>query len=432
MMTESPLRLGIAGLGTVGGSVVELLQSQKEILRQRCARPLEIRAVSARDARRSRGVSLQGMEWVEDAVALAHRDDIDVVVELIGGADGVAFDLCRSALEAGKHVVTANKAMLARHGFELAQLAEHRNRALAFEAAVAGGIPIVKALREGAAANSVESVTGILNGTCNYILTTMAKTGAPFADVLAEAQQLGYAEADPGFDIDGWDTAHKLTILASIAFGVRPAFQSISVEGIRFIRAEDVRAASELGFTIKLLGVARMDRSGISQRVYPCLVPLRSPISHVDGVHNAIEFSGDYIGQVMIQGRGAGGGPTASAVAADLVDIANGRLSTTFGQPATALAEARPMDGQASEGHYYLRFLLHEQTGAVARLAAVLSKHGVSIRTLVQKDESQSGDVPLYLTTHRCAESAMRAALAEVQASSDLAAPPMLLRIEYF
>jgi homoserine dehydrogenase len=432
MNTLPPLRLAIAGLGTVGGSVMELLSSQKELLQQRCGRALNVVAVSARDRQRKRGVPLQGIEWVEDACQLAARDDVDVVLELIGGAEGVAYELCQAALKAGKHVVTANKAMLAKHGYALAQLAEQQKKALAFEAAVAGGIPIVKALREGAAANTIESVYGILNGTCNYILTTMVKTGAAFSDVLAEAQHLGYAEADPSFDIDGWDTAHKLTILASIAFGTRPDFQHVTVEGIRPIRAEDVEAADELGFAVKLLGIAQHTKEGVSQRVSPCLVPKSSPISHVDDVFNAVVFTGDYMGNVMIQGRGAGGNPTASAVVADVVDIANGRQSTTFGLPATSLVEATPLPGSTVAGNYYIRFLLLEQTGAVARLAKTLSDHGVSIRTLVQREEASNGHVPLYLTTHRCLESAVRSAISSLQNSRDLAAAPMLLRIEYF
>ena len=350
---KPPLRIAIAGLGTVGAGTVKLLQRNAELLAARAGRRLVLGAVAARDRRRERGLDLAGVRWVEDAATLAQDPEIDVVVELIGGSDGIARELVARALGAGKHVVTANKALIAHHGSELARAAEARGVALLFEAAVAGGIPILKTLREGLAANQVTRIYGILNGTCNYILTTMRDTRRDFAEVLAEAQALGYAEADPSFDIDGIDAAHKLAVLAAVAFGNAVDFTGVHVEGIRHVSALDIDFAAELGYRIKLLGLARLTEHGLEQRVHACMVPRSTPIAHVEGVFNGVVVEGDFVGRVMLEGRGAGAEPTASAVVADLVDIAAGRWSPSFGLPAEALA-ARPASPMARHVGAYL------------------------------------------------------------------------------
>ena len=326
-----PLAIAVAGLGTVGAGVVKLLRANADIIAARAGRPIAITAVSARERNRDRGISLSGLRWYDDPVALAADPQVDVVVECIGGSEGPARALVQAAIAAGKHVVTANKALLAVHGAALAQASEARGVALAFEAAVAGGIPAIKALREGLAANRIQRVAGILNGTCNYILTVMREQKREFAEVLAEAQKLGYAEADPSFDIDGIDAAHKLAILAALAFGRPVDFSAVHVEGIREVSALDIALAEELGYRIKLLGIARREEGGISTRVHPCMVPISAPIARVDGVFNAVVAEGDFVGRVMMEGRGAGEGPTASAVVADVIDIARGRFTPVWG-----------------------------------------------------------------------------------------------------
>ncbi|MHB1302820.1 MAG: homoserine dehydrogenase, partial [Acidiphilium sp.] len=327
------LAVGVAGLGTVGAGVVRLLRDNAAEITARAGRPIEVVAVSARDRGRDRGLKLDLVSWHEDAVTLAADPAVDVVVELIGGAAGAARVLIEAAAASGKPVVTANKALIAEAGAALPADADIR-----FEAAVAGGIPVIKALREGLAANRVESVAGILNGTCNYILSRMRAERLEFADVLAEAQALGYAEADPSFDIDGVDTAHKLAILAAIAFGRQVDFASVHIEGIRRVSALDIAFAEELGYRIKLLGIARATSDGIETRVYPAMVPLASPLAHVDGVNNAVVIHADPVGAVVLQGRGAGAAPTASAVVADLVDLARGRRTPMLGVAPDALA----------------------------------------------------------------------------------------------
>ncbi len=328
---KPPLKIAIAGLGTVGAGTLKLLQDQAELLAERGGRRIVVSAVSARDRRRDRGVELSAARWYEDAAAMAADPEIDVVVELIGGADGIARQVIDAALDHGKHVVTANKALMAHDGTRLAARAEAQGLALSFEASVAGGIPVIKALREGLAGNRLERVYGILNGTSNYILTTMRETGREFAEVLAEAQKLGYAEADPSFDIDGVDAAHKLAILASVGFGRPVDLAGVYAEGIRHVSRLDINFAEELGYRIKLLGIARLTEDGLEQRVHPCMVPRATPIAAVEGVYNAVVAEGDFVGRVVLQGRGAGAFPTASAVAADLVDIAAGRRAFPSG-----------------------------------------------------------------------------------------------------
>lgn len=425
-----PLRVGIAGLGTVGCGVIDLLRRNEELLARRTGRPIRIVAVSARDRARPRPVALDAFRWHPDARALAEDPEVDVVCELIGGADGIALELARRTLAGGRPLVTANKAMLAHHGAELARLAESRGVALAFEAAVAGGIPIVKALREGLAANRIRRIYGILNGTSNYILTVMRETGRDFADVLAEAQALGYAEADPSFDVDGIDAAHKLSLLAALAFGGRPRFDAIHIEGIRHVAAVDIAYAEELGYRIKLLGVARMTEAGLEQRLHPCMVPKDAPIAQVEGVFNGIVAECEDAGPVVHEGRGAGAGPTASAVVADLVDIARGVRLPVLGVPASELVDHRPAPMSAHRGSYYIRLMVVDRPGVLADIAAVLRDHEVSIEALIQRARNPGQAVPIVLTSHETTEAAMTAALARIGALAAVLEPPRMIRIE--
>ena len=425
-----PLRVGIAGLGTVGCGVVDLLQRKHELLARRTGRPIRIVAVSARDPARPRRVALDGLRFHGDARALAEDPEIDVVCELIGGAEGIALELARRTLAAGRHLVTANKAMLAQHGAELARLAEARGVALGFEAAVAGGIPIVKALREGLAANRIRRIYGILNGTSNYILTVMRESGRDFAEVLAEAQALGYAEADPSFDVDGIDAAHKLALLAALAFGGRPRFDAIHVEGIRHVAAADIAYADELGYRIKLLGVARMTEAGLEQRLHPCMVPKDAPIAQVEGVFNGIVVECEDAGVVVLEGRGAGAGPTASAVVADLIDIARGLRLQVLGVPAAVLADHRSAPMSAHRGSYYIRLMVVDRPGVLADIAAVLRDHEVSIEALIQRARNPGQAVPIVLTSHETTEAAMSAALARIGTLAAVLEPPRMIRIE--
>ncbi len=425
------LRIGIAGLGTVGSGVVRLLNRQSELLAARAGRPIEIVAVSAR-SRKPREVDLTHYEWCDDPVALAAHPDVDVVVELIGGDEGPARKLVELALSNGKSVVTANKALLARHGVALARLAEGNGAALAFEASVCGGIPIVKGLREGLAANRISELHGIVNGTCNYILCQMRDSGRSFDAVLAEAQALGYAEADPSFDIDGIDTAHKLAILTALAFGTEVDLASIHIEGIRHIGAMDINYADELGYAIKLLGIARRSEGGIEQRVHPCMVPKHATIAAADGVYNAIVAQGDFVDKVNFVGRGAGGGPTASAVVADLVDIARGLRVPTFGVPADALVKAVPRSIEHRVGPYYLRLMVVDRPGVIADVAAVLRDHQVSLESVLQRLRAPGDNVPVVLTTHETSEARMTAAVAQIGALEAVVEPPRVIRIEQF
>jgi homoserine dehydrogenase len=429
-----PLSIAVAGLGTVGSGVLKLLRDNADVVAARAGRPIAVTAVSARDRTRDRGVSLSGLRWYEDPVALAADPAIDVVVELIGGSDGPARALVQAALAAGKPVVTANKAMLAVHGAELAAIAEERGVPLAFEAAVAGGIPVIKALREGLAANRILRIAGILNGTCNYILTQMRERGREFAEVLADAQKLGYAEADPSFDIDGVDAAHKLAILAALAFGRPVAFDAVHVEGIRRVSALDIAFAGELGYRIKLLGIARQadggPGGGISARVHPCMVPQSAPIASVDGVFNAVVAEGDFVGRVMLEGRGAGAGPTASAVVADLIDIARNRFTPVWGAASADLSNAPSVPMSAHVGAYYLRLMVVDRPGVIADVTAVLRDQRISLESMLQRGRSPGEAVPVVLVTHETQESAMREALTRIAALDAVLEAPTLIRIE--
>ncbi len=425
-----PLRIAIAGVGNVGAGTVKLLQTHGQDLARRCGRAIEIRAVSARDRKRGRGIDLSSYAWHEDCAALAELPDIDVVVELIGGAEGAARRLVEAALARGKHVVTANKALLAHHGTALARAAEAKGVSLGYEAAVAGGIPIIKTLREGLAANRIQRIYGILNGTCNYILTTMRQTGREFAEVLADAQRLGYAEADPGFDVDGIDAAHKLAILAGVAFGCEIDFTGVQVEGIRNVSAVDIAFAEELGYRIKLLGIARLTDFGIEQRVHACMVPLGTPIAHVEGVYNAVVTEGDFVGQNICEGRGAGAGPTASAVVSDLIDIARGRSQPTFSVPASELKALPAAPLARHRGAYYVRLMVVDKPGVIADVAAALRDEEVSMEAMIQRGRSPGEAVPVVLTTHETEEAAMRRALARIETLASVLEPPHMIRIE--
>lgn len=425
-----PLRIGIAGLGTVGGGVAKLLEQQGDLLAARCGRRIQVTAISARSRDKDRGVDLSAVRWHEDARALAADPEVDVVLELIGGSDGVAKELIEQAIKAGKPVVTANKALLALHGTILAKAAEQAGVTLAYEAAVAGGIPVIKALREGLAANDVRRVYGILNGTCNYILSTMRESGREFADVLADAQKMGYAEADPSFDVDGIDAAHKLAILTSVAFGRELDFQGIHVEGIRHISALDLQFAEQLGYRIKLLGIAGRTDHGIEQRVHPCMIPLDAPIAHVEGVFNAVFAEGDSVGNVLLTGRGAGAGPTASAVVADLMDIARGHHAPVLGIPADRLAPGETAPMGRHRGAYYIRLMVHDQPGVIADVAAAFRDNEVSMESVLQQARDASEPVPVVITTHETEEAGMMRAIARIAALPAVQEAPRLIRIE--
>jgi len=425
-----PLSVGLAGLGTVGGGVLDMLRRNADIISARAGRPIAVTAVSARDRTRDRGLALDGLRWFDDPVALANDPSVDVIVEVIGGSDGPARRLVEAALAAGKPVVTANKALLAIHGADLAALSEKTGATLAFEAAVAGGIPVIKSLREGLAGNRISRVAGILNGTCNYILTVMRERGREFADVLADAQKLGYAESDPSFDIDGIDAAHKLSILAALAFGRPVAFDAVHVEGIRHVSAVDIAFATELGFRIKLLGIAKQTDAGISARVHPCMVPQASPIARVDGVFNAVVAEGDFVGRVMLEGRGAGAGPTASAVVADIIDIARGRATPVWGAGSGALSSVPSVGMDTHVGAYYLRLMVVDRPGVIADVTAALRDAGVSMGSMLQRGRSPGEAVPVVIVTHETKESAMRQAIARIAALETVLEPPALIRIE--
>lgn len=429
---SDPLKIGVAGLGTVGAGTVKLLRQQADLLRQRCGRDISVTAVSARDANKDRGFSMDGLTWHDDPVDLAGDDNVDVVAELIGGSDGIAKSLVETAIENGKHVVTANKALIAHHGTALAKAAEKADVALAFEAAVAGGIPIVKALREGLSANRIERVYGILNGTCNYILSNMRETGKTFDTVLDEAQALGYAEADPAFDVDGVDAAHKLALLTSLAFGSEVDFGSIYIEGIRHVSPLDFEFAEELGYRIKLLGIARKTDLGVEQRVHPCMVPLEDPIAHIEDVFNAVVVDGDAVETTMYEGRGAGEGPTSSAVIADIIDIARANRVNTFGVPADSLSQLETSPMSRHQGKYYVRFTVVDRPGVFADIATALRDHDVSMEAIIQRGRSPGGAVEVVLTTHEAQEEAMVATIDAISKSDAVVETTRMIRIVSF
>ena len=423
------LRVAVAGLGTVGAETVRLLAKRREVIASHAGRPVEVVAVSARSKGKDRGIDLSGIDWVDDPLSLATRDDVDVVCELIGGSDGVAKTLVETAMASGKSVVTANKALLAHHGSDLARKAEENSVTLAYEAAVAGGIPIIRALREGLVVNEVSRVYGILNGTCNYILTAMRESGRAFDDVLAEAQELGYAEADPTFDVDGIDAAHKLSLLSALAFGHAVDFEAVHTEGIRSISALDIAYAEEFGYRIKLLGIAERTDEGIRQRVHPCMVAKDAPIAQVEGVFNAVVAEGDAVGTTLHYGRGAGAGPTASAVIGDVVDIASGRGAPVFGVPADDLSANREAPWETMRGGYYVRLMVLDRPGVLADVTAIMRDQNISLESMVQRGRDPHEKVPVALTTHEVDEASMRKALVDIAKLDAVQEPPAMIRI---
>jgi len=426
---NNPLRIALAGLGTVGTGVIRLIAQNETIITQRAGRPIEIVAVSARDRSRDRGVDLSGYEWVDHSVDLASLDNVDCVVEMIGGSDGPALELANKSLANGMSFVTANKAMIAHHGMALANIAEDKEISLKYEAAVAGGIPVIKGLRDGAAANKIERVYGILNGTCNYILTTMEKHGTDFETVLKEAQKLGYAEADPGFDIDGVDAAHKLAILASLSFGTTLDFEGVETSGIRNILAADIGQAKALGYRIRLLGMARIDGGKLFQRVNPYLVPISHPLAHIDGSTNAVVAEGNFSGRLMFQGAGAGDGPTASAVVADLVDIARGETGTVFALPADQMQEMARAESGNRSGKSYVRFIVADKPGVLAEITAAMRDADVSIESLIQTEKTEEGSVLISLVTHDSLERDVFSSLATLSSSTSVHSEPLIMHL---
>ena len=425
---SQPLRLGIAGLGTVGVGVIKIIRKQAALLQARTGREIKISAVSARSKGRERGVALASYAWEDDPVDLAKRDDVDVFVELMGGADGPAKAATEAAIAAGKHVITANKAMLAMHGHALAQSAEAKGVSLRYEAAVAGGIPVIKALTEGLAGNEITRIMGVMNGSCNYILTRMEDSGLSYQEIFAEADGLGYLEADPQLDVGGIDAAHKLAILSSIAFGTKIDFDAIVLEGIERVSIEDIKAAADMGYKIKLLGVTQMTGRGLEQRMQPCLVPTSSPLGQLQGGTNMIVIEGDAIEQVVLRGPGAGMGPTASAVMGDVCDIARGFHLPVFGQPVEMLVESKPAKS-TMPAPYYLRMGVVDKPGAMAKIATVLGEAGISIDRMRQYGHAETS-APVLIVTHNVSSAAVEAALEAMESTGVLASAPVALRIE--
>lgn len=424
------IRVGLAGLGTVGGGVAKVLHDQARGLAWRAGRSIRITAVSARDKGKDRGLNLTVAAFEADALALAERDDVDVVVELIGGEEGIARALVERALRGRKHVVTANKALLARHGAALAALAERHGVGLKFEAAICGGIPIVKSLREGLVSYGLSTVRGILNGTCNFILTQMEATGRPFAEVLADAQRLGYAEADPTLDIGGGDTAHKLTLLTSLAFGTAPDLDGVRLTGIDKITPADIAFAGEFGYRIKLLGVARRTPDGIEQLVNPAMVRAGTPLADVESSFNAVAADAGEAGPFFFQGRGAGRGPTASAVVSDLVDVARGALGPVFGRPAAELTPPRREPVEARMSAYYLRFQVLDVPGVMAEISRHLANELVSIESMIQRGRAPGEPVAIVMITHEAQHVAVVRALQAIAASTKVVETPCMIPME--
>ncbi|VAV99828.1 Homoserine dehydrogenase [hydrothermal vent metagenome] len=425
-----PLKIAIAGLGTVGVGVVKILENHKQMIADRTGRAIEIVAVSASNRGRDRGIDISGYDWSDNALDFAGRDDVEIVVELIGGSDGVAAALAQQSLSNGKSFVTANKALIAHHGTALAACAEENDVALRFEASVAGGIPIIKSIGEGLAANRINKVYGILNGTTNYMLSQMEATGKDYGEILEETKLLGYLEADPALDLDGIDAAHKLAILSSVAFGVRTSFDNVYREGIRRIKLVDIEYARELGYRIKLLGISSFSDAGLEQRVHPCLVPKSAPIAIVDNGFNAVVVDGDPLERTFYEGRGAGEGPTASAVVADIIDIARGHRGPAFFVPVAAMTDAKPISISARFGPYYIRLHVEEQPGVIADITAALRDEDVSLHVMLQKGSEQDGTVYVVMVTHETQELRVMNALDRIDALSSVIDKPLAIRIE--
>ncbi len=426
------LRIGIAGLGTVGSAVLQLLSKEGNLLEKRCGKKIKVTALSARDKNKSRGVNCESIKWYDNAKDLAKDSNVDVVVELIGGDSGIAYELCQDAINYGKSVVTANKALISKHGNFLAKLSEEKKVSFNFEAAVAGGIPIIKLLKEGLAANKISKICGIMNGTCNYILTKMESSGLNFEQILKEAQDLGYAEQDPSFDVDGIDTAHKLSILAAIAFGMEVNFKAVHIEGIREIKLEDIAYAKELGYRIKLLGIGKIYDNGIEQAVYPAMIPINHLMANIDGVNNAVAIDSDCAGKIVISGAGAGGLATASAVVADIIDIASKRKTFVFNKQANSLNCEATRVIDSHEGEYYLRLHVKDRPGVLANITGILSNLSISMESILQRPSRLSGDVNIVGITHLTCETKIKSALKQLAEIDSIIDKPCMIRVEDF
>ena len=426
------INIAIAGLGTVGAETYRIITEESDFLKARSSANFNVVAVSAKSRDKKRDVDLIGTEWITDCRDIADIDNIDVVIELVGGSEGVAKELVEKSITNGKSVITANKALVATHGNNIGELVAKHDVMFGYEAAVAGGIPIIKTIREGLASNRIGKIYGILNGTCNYILSVMRETGQEFEDILADAQRLGYAEADPSFDVDGVDAAHKLAILSAIAFQTPINFNGVYVEGIRLISPIDIDFATELGYRIKLLGIGELLGNGLQQRVRPCLVPVNVPIAQVEDVFNAVAAEAEGLGTSLSYGRGAGAGPTSSAVLSDLLDFANNRRTSFLGTADSELVARPVQELQKLSGSYYLRLQVYDRPGVLADLTAVFRDKGVSVEALLQRGRNPDGTVPVVLTTHETSEEAIQKSVAEFEKLENVVEKPCILPIENF
>lgn len=420
-------RVGVAGVGTVGAGLLTFLAVRPKFAP--AGGEAVVTGISARSRSRPRSFNISQLDWFDDPVALARSPEIDIFVELVGGSDGPAKAAVEAALDAGKPVVTANKALIAEHGAELAILAESKGAPLLFEATVMGGTPAVKIVREALVGDEIRSISGILNGTCNYILSEMETTGRPFSEVLVEAQRLGYAEADPTTDVGGFDAAHKITILAALAFGCAPTFAAAEIEGIDQVGLLDIEMARELGYRIKLIATADGSPDGVLVRVHPSLVPLDHPLAQASGALNALFIESTRVGRIFLQGPGAGAGPTAAAVAADIADVMTGAARPVFQAPAQTLRPFTPVDPSTSLGRAYLRFLVKDEPGVIAAVSETLAEAEVSIESFLQKPTEGAEGVPIVLTTHAVAESVLATAVERIADLPAVLVRPRLLRV---
>ena len=426
------INIAIAGLGTVGAETYRIIKEESDFLKTRSSANFNVVAVSAKSKDKKRDIDLAGADWITDCRDMADIDNIDVVIELVGGSEGVAKELVEKAITNGKSVITANKALVATHGNNIGKLVAKHDVMFGYEAAVAGGIPIIKTIREGLASNRIGKIYGILNGTCNYILSVMRETGQEFEDILADAQRLGYAEADPSFDVDGVDAAHKLAILSAIAFQTPINFSGVYVEGIRLISPIDIDFATELGYRIKLLGIGELLGDGLQQRVRPCLVSVNVPIAQVEDVFNAVAAEAEGLGTSLSYGRGAGAGPTSSSVLSDLLDFANNRRTSFLGTADSELVIRPIQELQKLSGSYYLRLQVYDRPGVLADLTAVFRDKGVSVEALLQRGRNPDGTVPVVLTTHETSEGAIQKSVAEFEKIENVVEKPCILPIENF
>jgi homoserine dehydrogenase len=421
------INIGIAGLGTVGSEVAKQLQLNSEFLNRKAGKKLNLVAVSANNKNKNRNFDLSNLKWFTDAALMAEKDEIDLVVELIGGSDGIALDLCKNSLIKGKSVVTANKAMMSKHGYELAKISEKNKCSIAFEASVAGCIPIIKSLRDALSGTRVNSISGILNGTCNFILTEMREKGISFAEVLKDAQEKGYAEADPTFDVDGIDAAQKLTILSAIAFGIVPDNKNLSISGIRDVDVTDILFAEELGYRIKLLAYSKLD-NGLVQEVSPCMISLDKQISNVEGVLNAVELETELAGSVLLTGYGAGAEATATAVLSDIISIAQDKQPNVFGTRVSSL-QLDVKQGDKDNNRYYMRLNVIDKSGVLASVTEIFKKYGLSIESLLQRGRNPNEEVPVVITTHETDHKTLTSVMKDLSNSKELISKPVCMKI---